>query len=115
MRQIVSAVSVRNITRKKTQDVAILIKPGDRLETPIPCPECGNPTEVAIDEWESETGWPKICGYRLLCSAEERESERALAHNELPRWKHLHRLMVWSKALYRTFLWMIENGVRVTR
>jgi hypothetical protein len=90
-----------------------LVRPGERFNCPLPCPECGGWTEIAIDEWESGTGMPKEGGFRLICIREEFRSERNGYRDDRLWEKHFYWQSVWDTSLRNALIWMEKAGIRV--
>ena len=99
---------------RSTAPVEPLVSPGQCFSTPIPCPECGGETEIEIDEYFTGSRKPTPYGFRLMCSAEEREFEAALDENREPEWEHDHWQSSWQAAIDRAYSWMIKSGIRVS-
>jgi hypothetical protein len=91
-----------------------LVSPGERFETPVPCPECGGPTEIVIDEWETGTGHPKEGGFRLICCREEREFVEEVSGDMRHRDSHFYWQSAWQTAIHNAHMWMIKAGIKVS-
>jgi hypothetical protein len=91
-----------------------LVSPGERFETPVPCPECGGPTEIVINEWETGTGHPKEGGFRLICCREEREYVEEVSGDIRHRDSHFYWQSAWQTAIHNAHMWMIKAGIKVS-
>ena len=96
-------------SEKTSSEISGVVRPGERIETPIPCPECGGLTEIVIEEWENETGRPIKSGFRLICSQEERGFEFDCRNEN----RHFYWLSVWLTSIDDAYIWMIKAGIRI--
>jgi hypothetical protein len=111
-----SRENTSNFTGGKTRpEETTLVRPGERFDCPVPCPECGGWTEIVIDEWESGTGMPKEGGFRLICIREEFWSQRNGYRYSCLWDKHFYWQSVWERSLCNALICMKTSGIRVVK
>jgi len=84
----------------------LMVRPGERFEVPVDCPECCHSCIAEVDEWDAKTGIPAKDGLNLICSYEEEESKRSISEG-----KESHRLWLrdWQDVIDRAYGWIMDH------
>jgi hypothetical protein len=106
-------IDSNGVSAKPRPEGIRVVERGERFASPIPCPECGGSTVIAIDNCESGTGEPKVDGFRLICIRDERRSESKGYRYGLFGDRHFYWQSLWVSSLRDALKWMKAEGIRV--